>query len=172
MAVEPTRSGAVAAPRVDGRRASEFIYGTVTGMVAVVGIDAGHGASWLGAVAIIVVGAAAIWIAHAYSTLLGRRIADGRRLEARDLGEALAGSWPIVVVGMVLAVPLIATALGVWSLDTALWASSFVGVLILALVGVLAGVVTRETWPRRVFLAVASAGLGFIVVAVEVAVHH
>jgi hypothetical protein len=172
MAEQQTHDDDAPVPRVDGHRASEFIYGTVTGMVAVAGIDVGRGASWLGAAAIIIVGAAAIWIAHAYSTLLGRRIADGRRLEARDLGEALAGSWPIVVAGMVLAVPLIATALGAWSLDTALWASSFVGVAILALVGILAGVVTRETWLRRVLLAVGSAGLGLIVVAVEVAVHH
>lgn len=162
----PEKSG------LDGHRLSEFIYGTVTGLVAVAGIDASSGASWLGAASIILVGAAAIWVAHAYSTLFGHRIAEGRRAKVRDLGKALTDSWPIVTAGALLAVPLLPAAIGLWSVDVALLVSSLLGVLVLALVGVAAGVVTHETWPRRLLLAALSAGLGLAVVFVELAVHH
>jgi hypothetical protein len=141
-------------------------------MVAVAGINGSHEASWLGAASLIVTGAVAIWVAHAYSLLISKRVVAGHRLDAHDLGETLAGSWPIVSAGVLLAIPLLPVAVGLWSLDVALWASSLTGVLILALVGIRAGVVTKETWPRRVLLAALSAGLGLAVVAVEFAVHH
>lgn len=172
MSEDSRGGGAPGAPRIDGHRLSEFVYGTVTGMVAVAGISGGDEASWSEAALVIVAGAAAIWVAHAYAVLMGKRVAVGHRLDARDLGEALRGSWPIVSAGVILAVPLLPVAAGLWSLDFALGASSLTGVLILALVGILAGVITHETWPRRILLAVLSAGLGLAVVAVELAVHH
>ena len=172
MAAESDTERTATAPRFDGHRISEFIYGTVTGLVAVAGIDGGQGMPWWSAASIIIVGAVAIWFAHAYSTLFARRIAEGHRLNARVAGRALWGSWPIVVAGAILALPLIPAALGFWSLKTALWASSLVGLLVLALVGFLAGVVTQETWPHRILLALLSLGVGFVVVAVELAIHH
>ena len=112
MAGEPPHDGAPWS-RIDGHKLSEFIYGTIIGMVAVAGIDGGDGTSWLEAAAAIVAGAAAIWVAHAYAVLLSRRVVAGHRLAARDLGEALAGSWPIVTAGVILALPLLPVALGV-----------------------------------------------------------
>lgn len=172
MAAEPLHDDTVSSSRIDGHKLSEFIYGTIIGMVAVAGIDGGDGTSWLEAAAAIVAGAAAIWVAHAYAMLLSRRVVAGHRLAARDLGEALAGSWPIVTAGVILALPLLPAALGFWSLDYGLRAANVTGLVMLALMGVLAGVVTKETWPRRVLMAALSAGLGFAIVAVEFAVHH
>jgi hypothetical protein len=172
MPAESDRARTDSAPRFDGHRISEFIYGIVTGLVAVAGIDAGAGISWWGAASIILVGAVAIWLAHAYSTLFARRIAQGHRLNSHVVGTALWGSWPIVVAGSILAVPLIPAAFGFLSIKTALWTSSLVGLALLALVGIFAGVVTKETWPHRVLLAAMSLGLGFMVVVVELAVHH
>lgn len=85
---------------------------------------------------------------------------------------ALTGSWPIVTAGMILSLPLLPVAMGPWSLDTALWGSTCVELVILALVGILAGNMTQETWPRRIWLAVSYAGLGLAIVAVALAVHH
>ena len=61
-------------------------------------------------------------------------------------------------------------ALGLYSVDAALLASSALGIAVLALVGFFAE--RNETWPRRVMDAVLSAGLGVGVVAVELLVHH
>lgn len=46
------------------------------------------------------------------------------------------------------------------------------GCLDLALAGILAGAITQETWPRRLLLAVLSAGLGVAMVVIELLVHH
>jgi hypothetical protein len=141
-------------------------------MVAVAGIGTSPQLSWFSAASIIVAGAAAIWGAHAYSILLGRLVAEGRRLDARELFTVLEGSWPIVTAGVILAAPLLLAAAGLTSIDTALRACSMLGVLVLAIVGFLAGVATRETWPRRLALAGLSAVLGLVVVAVEFAAHR
>jgi hypothetical protein len=172
MVEEHGDGDAPATSRLDGHKLSEFIYGTVTGMVAVAGIGGGHKTSWWEAALVIITRAVAIWVAHAYSILISKRIVSGRRLKAYDLGETLAGSWPIVSAGVLLTILLLPVAVGLWSLDLALRASNFIGVLILVFVGILAGVVTQETWPRRILLVVLSAGLGLAVVAVEFAVHH
>ena len=168
-----TKSGIGGARRarlLDGEGVAEFIYGTVTGMVAVGGIQAGHDVSWRGAASIIVLGALAIWVAHAYSELVAHRITAGRRLGAPDLLSVLGASWPIIFAGVLLAVPLSGAALGLCSVDAALLASNALGIAVLALVGFFA---ERDgTWPRRVMLAVLSAGLGLAVVAVELVVHH
>jgi hypothetical protein len=155
---------------LDGEGLAEFIYGTVTGMVAVGGIQAGHDVSWIGAASIILLGAVAIWVAHAYSELLAHRITAGRRLNVHDLLSILGASWPIILAGAILAIPLPGVALGLCSVDAALVASNGLGVAVLALVGLVAQ--RSDSWPRRVLLSVLSAGLGLAVVAVELLVHH
>ena len=158
--------------RINGHRLSEFIYGTVMGMVAIAGISSESHLTWLQAAALIVVGAGAIWIAHAYSELISQRIAGGRRLDGRDLYEVLRGSWPIVVAGFVLAIPLLPVPVGLWSLSTGLWLASALGVVILGILGLVAGKVTNEAWPRRIVWAALTAGFGLVIVAAELAVHH
>jgi len=167
MVQEYGAGDATASSHLNEHKLSGFIYGTVTGMVAIAGLSGGHAASWLEAAVVIVVGAVTIWVAHAYAALFSKRVVAEHRLDAHELGETLAESWPIVTAGGILAIPLLPVAVGLWALGFALWVASFTGVLILALVGILAGVVTKETWPRRVLLAVCSAGLGLAVVAVE-----
>jgi hypothetical protein len=161
-----------AASRLDGHRLAEFIYGAVIGLVAVMGVGDRDSASWWSAALTIMAGAVAIWVAHAYSMLISKRVLAGRPLNVHEMGETLAGSWPIVLAGMLLTIPLLPVAVGLWPLDLALRASSIVGILILALVGVLAGVLTNESWPRRILLAALSAGLGLAVVAIEFVLHH
>jgi hypothetical protein len=158
--------------RLDGHRLSEFIYGTVTGMVAIVGIDSGGDVGWLEAALIVVTGATAIWIAHSYASLLSRRITAGRSGGLRDMAEALSGSWPIVTAGLFLAAPLFGVGLGIYGVGSALLASSALGVLILAMLGFVAGGVAQEGWRRRLLHVVFSCGLGVAVILVELAVHH
>jgi hypothetical protein len=158
--------------KIDGHRLAEFVYGTVTGMVAIAGVGGNENATWFSAGSIIIVGALAIWIAHAYSILLSHRFVTGEPLNRRQVGETLAGSWPIVIAGILLTLPLLPVAVGLWGLGFGLVTSSVLGVLILGLVGFLAGVVTHEPWYLRLLAAIGSAAIGLIIIAVEYAVHH
>lgn len=155
------------ANRPDGHLLSEFIYGVVTGMIALEGLGNGEGKTPLGAIAVVVAGALVIWLAHAYSISIARRVAVAHRLAGRDVWEVLAGSWPIVGAGFILSIPMFLALLGVIKLSLALDAASLIGVAPLALVGALAGAVTNETVGRRILLAALSAGLGIVVVLVE-----
>lgn len=157
---------------IDGHRLAEFVYGIVTGMVAVAGIGTHPAQGWIGTAAIVVIGAVAIWLAHGYALMLSRRVTSGKRLTPKDVAETFAGSWPIVTAGILLAVPIAATGLGLWGLETGLKWSGYVGVILLLLVGLAAGWLTKETWPRRILIAVVYGALGVAVVAVEYIVHH
>jgi hypothetical protein len=170
MSTQSATGGVRRARLLDGEGVAEFIYGTVTAMVAVGGIQAGHDVTWLGAVEIIALGAVAIWIAHAYSELVAHRVSVARRLRAHDLLSVLGTSWPIVFAGVLLAVPLLGPALGWYSVDAALSASHGIGIAVLAFVGLFAE--RSESWARRVMLAMLSAGLGLAVVAVKLVIHH
>jgi hypothetical protein len=164
------RGGGRRARGVDTHRLTEFIYGTVTGIVALAGV--GHERptpAWWQAAAIAIVGAGAVWLAHAYSIFLAQRLTDEHALNPRDLGQGLRASWPLVAAGILLSVPLLFAGLRLCSMSTALGISRGLGITVLAVLGWCAAV---GAWPRRLLLAVLSAGLGLAVVAVELAVHR
>lgn len=172
MTAETQPQNTTAPPRIDGHRLSEFVYGTVTGMVAIAGVGVSDDITWLDMMAIIITGALAIWLAHAYSNLLSKRVVSGHRLLHSEILEILSSSWTIVIAGAVLSLPFPGVGIGLWSFGSALAIASWVGVVILALVGLVAGIITKERWPRRLLLAALSAGLGLAIVAIEFAVHH
>ena len=75
-------------------------------------------------------------------------------------------------ISLIVAAPLLLAGRGLISVGNALSVSNALGSVILALVGYLAGVVSKEPFARRLILAVGSAALGFAVVSIEFAVHH
>ena len=172
MSTEHQQVDATEKRSIDGHRLSEFIYGTVTALVAIAGISTDAEARWTNAVAIIVIGATAVWAAHAYSHAISQRIAGGRRLHGHEIWEILRGSWPIVTAGFLVVTPFLLVALGVLTMTAALDLASLLGLAILAIVGYLSGVATGEAIPRRLTLAALSLGLGLIIVILEFATHH
>ena len=71
-----------------------------------------------------------------------------------------------------VALPFLGVPLSLCTMSVALEFSSWVGILILILVGLVAGSVTRESVPNRLFLVALSAGLGLLVVGMELAIRH
>lgn len=157
---------------LDAERLSEFIYGTVTALIAVAAVRSESEVTWIDAAALIVVGAAAVWLAHGYSKMIARRIAARQYISRRDIGEILRGSWPIVTAGVIVAAPLLLSIIGLTSVANALQISNLVGVLTLALVGWMAGVASGDNLLHRLWLAVVSAALGLMVVSLEFLLHH
>jgi hypothetical protein len=157
---------------VDPHRLTEFIYGAVTAMVAVAGIDSVDGFTWNEAAATVIAGAVAIWIAHAYAGMMGHRVSSGSRLGPRALANALRSTWPVVAAGIIIALPLAGAGLGLYGIPSALIACHGVGIAILACVGWSAGRASQASWARKSFLIALSCGLGLLVVALERLVHH
>lgn len=160
------------ASRLDPHRLSEFIYGTVTAMVAVAGISPMDGLRWHGALAAVVGGAMTIWFAHAYSALMGHRVSSGVRLGPRALAEALRSTWPVVTAGGLVASPLLGSGVGLVDLPTALAGCMIVGIAVLASVGWAAGRGPDVAWWRKLVLIALSSGLGVLVIVGKRWVHH
>jgi hypothetical protein len=160
-------------PLIDGPRLAGFIYGTVTGLVALGGAGgSGADVTWWEVASSVVLGAAAVWVAHAYSELLSHRVVSGRGVAFRELRATLSSSWPIVIAGLLLSAPLVAAGLGVVSVGTATDVSRALGVTLLGLIGFYAEQTGEHRWGRRLVHAGLSAGLGLAVVGAELLVHH
>ena len=158
--------------RIDGHRLTEFIYGTVIALVALLGIDAGHASVWQFAVFDVAAGGVAIWLAHAYSTLMSNRMMGGRRIDGPAICKALWGSRPIISAAILISLPFLGVAVSLYDMQTALVFANTVGVLILAIVGFLAGVSTGESWMRRIILVFLSIGIGLFVIAAKLIIHR
>lgn len=156
--------------KIDGHRLAEFIYGTVVALIAMGGIDPNH-TGWALPFTLIVLGGISIWIAHAYAMLMSNRVVSKTRISGSDIRKTLTDSWPIVSAALIVAMPLAGTALSLYSTRTALLLASSTGILILAMVGYLAGIVSRESRLHRVFLVLLSSGLGLLVILVKTLAH-
>ena len=160
-------------PLIDGKRLAEFIYGTVTGLVALGSTGAREAdVIWWEAASRVVLGAGAVWVAHAYSELLSHRVVSGRPLALHELRATLSGSWPIVMAGLLVAAPFVPAGLGVVSVGAATNVARALGVTVLGLIGFYAEQTGEHRWGRRLVHAALAAGLGLAVVGAELLVYH
>ena len=148
----------------------EFIYGTIVALIAMAGFDTSGGQP-VAAGAIIVVGAAATWVAHAYASLLGHRLAHGRPVTLDEVLRALRGAWPIMVAAVPATLAAAGASVGWWSLQSAIRVADLVGILVLAVAGFAAARVTHAGPAGVIAWTLATAGLGVAIILVEVAVH-
>jgi hypothetical protein len=160
-------------------RAQAFIYGTITTLVAMAGLEL-VGAPSTGAVAAIVVASAvATWLAHSYATLIGRGLIAPGATAGSNL-RAVAGTWwsamhasaPILYAALPALAAFALAALGVWSLTTAIWVGNLAGIAIMGVTSVAAARAHHATLLAQVLSVVVTTLLGLVIVAVEYAVHH
>jgi hypothetical protein len=160
-------------------RAQAFIYGTITTLVAMAGLEL-VGEPTVGAVAAIVVASAvATWLAHSYATLIGRGlIASGATVQsnlrtvAGSWGSAMHASAPILYAAIPALVGFALAAVGVWSLTTAIWIGNLAGIVVMGATSVAAARARHAAPLAQVLSVVVTTVLGLLIVAVEYAVHH
>lgn len=150
---------------------TELVYGTLTALIAIAGIEVAGGASPTGAGAIVLVGAAATWLAHSYAALLGRRAATGHPLSATQIGHALRRAWPILLAALPSVVALGGASIGLWSSEVALAFSNIAGIAVLAGAGYLAARAGGATLAGQLTSTVVTASIGVGIVAVERLIH-
>ncbi len=150
---------------------SELVYGTLTVLIAIAGIEVAGGASPTGAGVIILVGAGATWFAHAYAGLLGRRAAHGHPASPAQIRHALRHAWPIVLAAFPSVLAFGGASLGLWSSGVAMGFSNSAGIAVLAGVGYLAGQAAGEDLRGKVSSTVLTASIGIAIVVVELLLH-
>jgi MFS family permease len=155
------------------RRLSEFVYGVISAMIAIAGLsDNSEPIAGFAAAAAVVAGAAAIWLAHSYADWLGERVRERHELGFQDILHVAATAWPIVIAGVIVSLPIALAETSLWDLETGLLLGNLTGLVILALIGLYAGILAQMSALRTLALMLLTIGLGALVIGVEQAVHH
>ena len=155
---------------VPAKNPTRVVYGIIT-VGALMAAESGHHESYADAVGSAFIATGLYWLLHAYSSVLGRRLATGGRLTASALSHSLTEEWAIVRGA---AVPLIALLLA-WaagaSQETGVTAALWSAVASLVAFELVAGIRSRAT-PRELALEVGvGMAMGGAILALKVLLH-
>ena len=155
------------------KRVSEFVYGVTSAMIAVAGLVEGdYTESGRIAAAVVITGAAAIWLAHSYAEWLGEHVRAKGEHGFMGVFHTLRTSWPIVIAGFMIATPAALSETGVWSVSYGLWLGNMLGLAMLFVLGLIAARLSQLNVVRTATMTLLTVGIGVAVIAVEQAVHH
>ncbi|MBN9756027.1 hypothetical protein Ae406Ps2_0774 [Pseudonocardia sp. Ae406_Ps2] len=151
----------------------ERLYGTLSCLSTLLVLlgHGGEGSSAGSAIVDVVVAAGALWAASLLSDVVAHLTVHGHGPRGHELVAALRSSGQILQASAAPVVLLVAAAVGLLELTTALELATGVTVLVLALFAVLAARRTPLSWWRRVLLVVALVGLGALVIVVKLLAH-
>jgi hypothetical protein len=150
---------------------ANYVYGTISTLVTIAGLTFETNPEALTTAGVVVVGAVAIWLAHALSQLVTLRAWQGLRLSRADVGHELRSSWPIVSAALPATVVFILAGTDLWSVKHAFTVAEVVGVLALAVVGIETAGNRDGPLGRRLLYAVGLVSVGVLIVLLELAVH-
>ena len=150
---------------------ADYVYGTIATLVAIAGLTFETNPGALTTAGVVVVGAVAIWFAHALSQLVILRSWQSLELHGSHILLELRGSWAIVTAAVPATLIFILAGAGLWTMKTAFTLAEIVGVLALAVVGV--GTVGGRGQPlgRRLLYITGLVLVGVLIVLLELLVH-
>jgi multidrug transporter EmrE-like cation transporter len=150
---------------------SSYVYGTISTLVAIAGLTFENSPHALTTAGVVVVGAVAIWFAHALSQLVVLPSWQGLDLKAADVKKELRNSWSILVAAIPATFIFILAGVHLFEVKTAFTVAEAVGVLALAVVGF--GTAGDRSRPlgRRLGYVGGLVGVGVVIVVLESAVH-
>lgn len=150
---------------------ADYVYGTISTLVAIAGLTFETNPGALTTAGVVVVGAVAIWLAHALSQLVTLRSWQQLRLQPSDVASKLRGSWSILSAAFPATVVFILAGFDLWTVKTAFWVAEGVGVLALAVVGFGTAGGADRPMIRRILYVAALVGVGVAIVLLELLVH-
>jgi hypothetical protein len=153
-------------------RLQEFVYGTITAMVALGALDAENLGSARNATLVVIGTALATWLAHAFAALIGVNVREGRPATTEEIATKFRRTWRIVTAAAPATVILLAADAGWITLRMALTAATLVGVLQLIGVSLIAARRSRLTTLNAIAYAALATLIGLVIVVIEIAVVH
>jgi hypothetical protein len=150
---------------------SSYVYGTISTLVAIAGLTFETNPGALTTAGVVVVGAVAIWFAHALSQLVVLPSWRNLELKAADVKMELRNSWPILYAAIPATIVFILAGVHLFEVKTAFTVAEVVGVLALAVVGI--GTAGKRGGPlgRRLLYVGGLVSVGVLIVLLEAAVH-
>jgi hypothetical protein len=115
---------------------------------------------------------ATFWLAHVYAHGLAHSVAHKEHLSVNELAHIARREWSIVEAAAPLVAALLLGAVGVLSAKAAVWTAFVVGLVVLALQGLVFARVERLRWPATLLVLTVNLGLGLALVALKLALAH
>lgn len=162
---------AAAAEASPVRWLADYVYGTISTLVAIAGLTFETNPGALTTAGVVVVGAVAIWLAHALSRLVVLSSWHHLRLKMAEVVDDLRGSWSILSAAIPATLIFTLAGIHLWTVRTAFGLAEIVGVLALAVVGI--GTTAgsgRSLWRRTLYVA-GLVSVGVTIVLFELLVH-
>ena len=159
-------------PSVMGERLGGFIYGTVVVLsVLVAGVRAFPDDA--GRIALLaVVTSVVFWLAHVYAHGVAESVAREEHVSLADLRRMARREGSIVEAAVPPVAALLLGALGVLSTQTAVWLAFALGLLVLAVEGIVVARVERLGVLGTVAIVAANLALGLALVVLKLVVGH
>jgi hypothetical protein len=107
------------------------------------------------------------WAAHAWSEIVGQRIAEGPAFGPRSALAIARREWPLVEAAVLPTAVLALAWAGVWSRDTGARLALAAAVVQIAGWGLLAARRSGGSWPAAVLLAAGEGALGVLLLLLE-----
>jgi hypothetical protein len=155
-----------------GERLGGFIYGTIVVLgVIVAGARAypdgsGHIA------ALVAATSTSFWLAHVYAHALARSVARREHLSWAELRDIARHEASIVEAAVPPVAALMLGTLGVLSVKSAVWLAIDLGLLVLAVQGIVFARVERLGLIGTIGVVAANLGLGVLLVGLKLLVTH
>lgn len=150
---------------------SAAIYGVIV-IGALLAAESGTHESYADTIGSALIATGLYWFAHAYASLLGRRLSTQERLTAGGLWDALVRDWALVRGAMI---PLLALAID-WltgaAQQTAVTGALWTSVACLVALELMAGMRAHASGRELALEASAGAGMGLAILAVKIVLHH
>jgi hypothetical protein len=112
------------------------------------------------------------WLAHAYAETLGHQLSIEDRITRRRIREVMVREWPIAQSAAPTVVLMTLALLDVMGTATAIDIATGLAVVSLFGWGFAAARRSHDTLAHQLLVGSASAGLGLVIVALELAIHH
>jgi hypothetical protein len=150
---------------------SSYVYGTISTLVAISGLTFEKNPGALTTAGVVVVGAVAIWFAHALSQLVVLPSWQNLDLKAADVRMELRNSWSILVAAIPATFIFILAGIHLFEVRTAFIVADVVGVLALAVVGIGTAGDSERPLGRRLLYTGCMVSVGLLIVVLESVVH-
>jgi hypothetical protein len=155
---------------VPGENPSGVIYGMIV-IGALLAAESGRHETYLDTVGSALIATGLYWLAHAYASVLGRRLVAHERLTASALQRALVHDWALVRGAAIpLLVLLIAWAAGA-AQDTAVTAALWSAVAGLVAFELLAGIRSRASAGELTLEVSVGLTMGLAILALKALLH-
>jgi hypothetical protein len=148
------------------------IYGQIL-LLTVLGVERNADHATAEAVLVVVVTSQLVfWVAHAYAETLGHQLRSEDRISGQSIREVIVREWPIAQAAGPTLVLMTLALLGVLQTPTAIDIASGVAVVSLFAWGFAAARRSHDTLRHQLMVGAASAALGLVIVALELAIHE